>query len=93
MTRLYEIVLEVRNLRVELLFNEPPTIGRICECISDLFSDHAKVEEGIISLLLSIGDHEDRRATVFEVGDEIAFMDDKEQIGCILLRTRTLFDV
>ncbi len=93
MTRLYEIVLEVRNLRVELLFNEPPTLGRICECISDLFSDHPHVEEGIISLLLSIGDHEDRRGTVLKVGDEIKFMDDEEQIGCILLRTRTLFDV
>lgn len=90
---LYEIVLEVRNLRVELLFNEPPTIGRICECISELFSDHAKVEEGIISLLLSVGDDKDRRATVFEVGDEIQFMDDEERIGCIFLRTRTLFDV
>lgn len=90
---LYEIVIEVRNLRVELLFNQSPTIGRICECISGLFSDHPKVEEGIVSLLLSIGDDADRRATVFEVGDEIAFMDDKEQIGCIFLRTRTLFDV
>ncbi len=92
MTRLYEIVLEVRNLRVEMLYTAPPTIGRVCECISDLFPDHPKVEDGIISLLLSVGDDADRRATVFEAGDEIQFMDDKEQIGCILLRTRTLFD-
>ena len=89
---LYEIILEVRNLRVELLYTEPPTIGRVCECSSDLFSDHPHVEEGIISLLLSVGDDADRRATVFEVGDEIQFMDNEERVGCIFLRTRTLFD-
>lgn len=93
MTRLYEIVLEVRNLRVEMLYTAPPTIGRVCECISDLFSDHKKVEDGIITLLLSLGDDANRHDTVFEVDDEIQFMDDKEQIGCILLRTRTLFNV
>ena len=90
---LYEIVLEVRQLRVELLFTDPPTLGRICECISDLFSDHPKAEEGIISLLLSVGDDADRRATKLKVGDEIQFMDDEEPVGCIFLRTRTLFDV
>lgn len=89
---LYEIVLEVRNLRVEMLYTVPPTIGRICHCISQLFSDHQKVEEGIISLLLSVGDDKDRRATVFEVGDEIKFVENEEQIGCVFLRERTLFD-
>lgn len=89
----YEITIEVRNLCVRILFREPPMLGRICECISTIFADHVQVEEGMIELLLSIGDDEDRRYTPFEVGDRVNFTEDDKSIGYMELQSRTLFDV
>ena len=88
----YEITIEVRNLCVRILFRKPPTLGRICECISTIFADHVQVEEGMIELLLSIGDDEDRRAITFEVGDRVNFTENNESIGYMELQSRTLFD-
>lgn len=88
----YEITIEVRNLCVRILFREPPTLGHICHCISTIFADHVQVEEGMIELLLSIGDDDDRRAITFEVGDRVNFTEDDETIGYMELQSRTLFD-
>ena len=88
----YEITIEVRNFCVRILFRKPPTLGRICECINTIFEGHTQVKEGMIELLLSIGDDEDRRAHTFEVGDRVNFSENNEPIGFMELQTRKLFD-
>lgn len=89
---LYEITIEVRNLVLKMLFNDSPTLGRICECVGMVFADNQEVHHGMVELLLSIGDDSDRSATTFQVGDEIKFMEESQQIGFVGLETRTLFE-
>lgn len=89
----YEITIEVQHLCVRILFTNPPTIGHICECINIIFADHTHVENGIIELLLSIGDDGNRRAITFEVGDRVNFIENDQPIGFLELQSRTLFDV
>jgi hypothetical protein len=88
---LYEITVHVRALIVKMLFNAPPTLKRICDCISTIFANNIEVEQGILALMLSVGDNGPE--TVFEVGDEIKFEQDGTSIGFIGLETRTLFEV
>ena len=89
---LYEVTIQVRGLCVRMLFNASPTLGRICDCVSNIFANNQEIELGILNLLLSIGDDEDRRATTFKVGDDIKFVENDQQIGYVNLQTRTLFD-
>ena len=88
--KLFEITVEVHSLIVKLLFNQPPTIQRVCDAISTVFAGHVDVEQGIIALLLSLSDN--AGSTVLEVGDEIKFEEDETPIGFIGLETRTLFE-
>lgn len=90
---LNEITIEIRNLCVKILFDRPPTIGRICECIGDIFTQHPNVERGIIALLLSVGDDKDRRELVLKIGDRIDFSEDDKPIGYMDMQSRTLFYV
>lgn len=84
---LFEVTVEVRNLVTKMLFNQHPTLERICEVIEDIFANHDKVKGGLVSLVLSVGDHD----TILEVDDLIYFTDGMERIGFIELKTRTLF--
>lgn len=89
---LYEVTIQVRALCVRMLFNSSPTLGQICDIVSHIFANNQEVELGILNLLLSIGDDEDRRNTTFKVGDDVKFVEDSQEIGFINLQTRTLFD-
>ena len=91
MTIVYEVTIQVRSLCAKMLFSEKPTLGRICECVSIIFADNEHIEHGMIELLLSIGDDEDRHGTTFEIGDQVNFTEDDLPIGYMDLKTRTLF--
>lgn len=86
---LYEITVEVRNLAVKMLFNCPPTLGRVCKVVEAIFEQHPDVQTGMVALILSVGDNASN--TVLDVGDMIQFTEDEIPIGFIGLETRTLF--
>lgn len=88
---LYEVTIQVNALCIKMLLDDVPTLGRICECISIMFADNTEIETGVISLLLSIGDDEDRHNTKFLAGDEIRFTEDDKVIGHMDIQTRTVF--
>ena len=93
MTILFEVTIQVRNLVTKLLFPQEPSLGSICRVVEQVFADNEKIADGMVSLILSVGDGELGKDTVLEVGDEITFSDDTGQIGFLDVQTRTLFDV
>ncbi len=89
---LYEITIQVRQFCVKILFNDIPTIGSICDAVSQIFANELHVQKGMLELVLSVGDDTDRRATKLEIGDEVRFTEDDQPIGLMDLQTRTLFN-
>jgi hypothetical protein len=90
MNKLIEIVVEVRNLNVKLLFPEPPTFWRICRVLSDLFERQPEIGAGMEELIMSVGDQD--RDRIMTVDDMIQFDDDTGNIGSMTAQTRTIFD-
>ncbi len=83
----YESTVQVKNLILKMLFDKPPTLKRICDCVDVVFADNEDVAAGMIALVLSVGD----QGMVMEIQDQINFFEDDIPIGFIDLQTRTLF--
>lgn len=92
----YEVSVQVRALCLKMIFDKPPTLKRICECISEVFANNEHVATDMAALVLSVGDGNLGHDMVLDEGDQINFYEDGEDgpvpIGYIDLQTRTLFD-
>ena len=89
---LYEVTIEVQPLMVRILFNAPPTVQRLCEAVETVFAEHTNAKDGLLELILSVGDQEEWKAQVLNVGDVVNFSNDDGPIGQMDVQTRTLFD-
>lgn len=89
---IHEVTIEVKQLCVRMLFTGPPSIERICTTIETIFADHTAAKDGLIEIILSVGDQEDWKAQVLNVGDKVTFSDDDGPMGFMDVQTRTLFD-
>ena len=88
---LYEMTINVYAVSLKILFPAPPSLTRVCECISEVFASNQSVAEGMSTLVFKAGGEDGKRK--FCVGDEIKFQEGDKIIGHMELQTRTLFDV
>lgn len=89
----YEVTITVKQLCVRMLFKGPPSVERIIDTVKVIFADHQPAQDGIIELILSVGDQEEWKKQVLNEGDVVHFSQDDEPIGQMDVQTRTLFDV
>ena len=87
---LFEVTIEVRNLALKMLFNQPPTVEVVCEKVFSVFNESPNVALGMTDLIYGVF-MDDKSLERLEVGTEVPFMDGNTQIGFLDLKTRTLF--
>jgi hypothetical protein len=87
---LFEVTVEVRNLAVKMLFNQPPTVKMVCAAVYIIFSAKRDVAEGLTGFISGVS-HGETDLKRLKVGVSVPFMEEGTQIGFIDLETRTLF--
>ncbi len=87
---LFEVTVEVRNLAVKMLFNQPPVIAHVCQKIMLVFKDNIQVATGLAAYVSQKfpGDGDLER---IPPGPDVPIMEDDAPIGFIGMATRSLF--